>query len=139
MDASSSDMEIARKTWEIENDIEVIPSSDEIFRYDAQEQQALLAARKFAFAFDDYSDGSRFAEINIFVMFDRAMGKGSALLQRHSNLGIGSVENGYACPLWWFVGDHGLTFGQSRRQHNGKMHSQLHICQHSTNSFSFFS
>lgn len=60
MAASSSDMEIARKTWEIENDIETIPASDEIFRYDAQEQQSLLAARKFTseyrlseiFAFD---------------------------------------------------------------------------------------
>lgn len=48
MAASSSNMEIAQKTWEIENDIETIPSSDEIFRYDAQEQQSLLAARKFA-------------------------------------------------------------------------------------------
>lgn len=48
MAASSSDMEVARKTWEIENDIETIPSSDEIFRYNAQEQQALLAARKLS-------------------------------------------------------------------------------------------
>lgn len=47
MAASTSDMEIARKTWEIENEIETVPSSDEIFRYDGQEQQALLAARKF--------------------------------------------------------------------------------------------
>lgn len=48
MAGPSSAMEIARKTWEIENDIETIPPSDEIFRYDGQEQQSLLAARKFS-------------------------------------------------------------------------------------------
>lgn len=48
MAGPSSAMEIARKTWEIENDIETIPASDEIFRFDAQEQQSMLAARKFA-------------------------------------------------------------------------------------------
>lgn len=47
MAGPSSAMEIARKTWEIENDIETIPASDEIFRFDGQEQQSLLAARKF--------------------------------------------------------------------------------------------
>lgn len=41
----SSDVENARKRWEIENDIEQIPASDEIFRYDAQEQQQFLSAR----------------------------------------------------------------------------------------------
>lgn len=46
MAGSSGDAEVARKTWEIENDIETIPASDEIFRYDAQEQQQFLAARK---------------------------------------------------------------------------------------------
>lgn len=46
MAGTSADAEIARKTWEIENDIETIPPSDDIFRYDAQEQQSFLAARK---------------------------------------------------------------------------------------------
>lgn len=49
MAGPSSDMEVARKTWEIENDINQIPASDEIFRHDAQEQQQFLAARKSFF------------------------------------------------------------------------------------------
>lgn len=40
------DAEIARQNWEIENEIEALPASDEIFRYDSQEQQQFLAARK---------------------------------------------------------------------------------------------
>lgn len=36
---------MAQKTWEIENKIETLPPSDEIFRYDAAEQQQILAAR----------------------------------------------------------------------------------------------
>lgn len=46
MAGPSSDMDIAQKTWEIENDINGVPASDAIFRYDAQEQQQFLAARK---------------------------------------------------------------------------------------------
>lgn len=46
MAGTSSDAETARKTWEIENEIETLPASDEIFRYDSQEQQQFLAARK---------------------------------------------------------------------------------------------
>lgn len=38
--------EIARQTWEIENDVNTIPASDEIFRYDEDEQKQFLAARK---------------------------------------------------------------------------------------------
>lgn len=49
MAGPSNDVDMARKTWEMENDIETIPSSDEIFRYDAQEQQQFLAARKSSF------------------------------------------------------------------------------------------
>lgn len=48
MAATSSDADTARKTWEIENDIETLPASDEIFRYDAQEQQQFLASRKLS-------------------------------------------------------------------------------------------
>lgn len=78
MAASSSDMEIARKTWEIENDIETIPSSDEIFRYDAQEQQALLAARK-CIAFVTTIVWNFFLNSEILPCICRTMGKGSAL------------------------------------------------------------
>lgn len=46
MAGPSADVEIARKRWEIENDIEPLPASDEIFRHDAQEQQQFLSARK---------------------------------------------------------------------------------------------
>lgn len=48
MAGSSADAENARKTWEIENEVETLPASDEIFRYDAQEQQQFLAARKLS-------------------------------------------------------------------------------------------
>lgn len=45
MAGTSAESEIARKTWELENDIETIPASDDIFRYDTQEQQQFLSAR----------------------------------------------------------------------------------------------
>lgn len=48
MAGTSSDAETARKTWEIENEIETLPASDEIFRYDSQEQQQFLAARELS-------------------------------------------------------------------------------------------
>lgn len=41
-----ADAESAQKRWEIENEIETLPPSDEIFRYDGQEQQQFLSARK---------------------------------------------------------------------------------------------
>jgi len=44
--AGPSSSEMARQTWEIENDItNTIPPSDEIFRYDEDEQKQFLAAR----------------------------------------------------------------------------------------------
>lgn len=48
MAGTSAEAETARKTWEIENEIETLPASDEIFRHDAQEQQQFLAARKLS-------------------------------------------------------------------------------------------
>lgn len=39
------DADMAKKTWEMENEIETIPASDEIFRYDAQQQQQIQSAR----------------------------------------------------------------------------------------------
>ena len=39
------DVDTARKNWELENNIETIPASDEIFKYDAQQQQQMLSAR----------------------------------------------------------------------------------------------
>jgi len=45
MAGKSSDVEMALKSWELENNVETIPSCDEIFRYDAQEHQTILAAR----------------------------------------------------------------------------------------------
>ena len=39
------DSDMAKKTWELENEIETIPSSDEIFKYDAQQQQAIQSSR----------------------------------------------------------------------------------------------
>lgn len=35
------DADIAKKTWELENEVETIPASDEIFRYDALQQQQI--------------------------------------------------------------------------------------------------
>lgn len=45
MAGKSADMDVALKSWELENNIETIPACDEIFRYDAQQQQQILAAR----------------------------------------------------------------------------------------------
>lgn len=39
------DIEIAKKTWELENEIETIPESDAIFKFDALQQQQIQAAR----------------------------------------------------------------------------------------------
>lgn len=39
------DIDVALKSWELENDIETIPACDQIFKYDAQQQQKILAAR----------------------------------------------------------------------------------------------
>lgn len=45
MAAKSLDAEMALKSWELENDMDTIPPSDDIFRYDAQQQQQILAAK----------------------------------------------------------------------------------------------
>lgn len=45
MAGTSSDVDMARKTWEMENNVEALPTSDDIYRYDAAEQQQFLAAR----------------------------------------------------------------------------------------------
>lgn len=39
------DAEIAKKTWELENNIETLPASDEIFKYDAAIQSKILNSR----------------------------------------------------------------------------------------------
>lgn len=39
------DVEIAKKTWELENNVETLPASDEIFKFDAAQQQGILASR----------------------------------------------------------------------------------------------
>lgn len=41
MAGRSSDVEMAQKTWELENNIETLPACDEIFKYDAQQQQQI--------------------------------------------------------------------------------------------------
>lgn len=47
MAGTSSEAEMARKTWEMENNIETLPSSDDIYRYDGLEQTQFQTARKF--------------------------------------------------------------------------------------------
>jgi COP9 signalosome complex subunit 5 len=39
------DAEMAKKTWEMENNIETIPASDEIYKYDVTEHQQMLSSR----------------------------------------------------------------------------------------------
>lgn len=36
---------IAQKTWEMSNNVEMISTMDEIYRYDRQEQQDILTAK----------------------------------------------------------------------------------------------
>lgn len=43
--ASTSSNEMAKKTWELENNIETIPQCDEIYRYDASKMQQIIAAK----------------------------------------------------------------------------------------------
>lgn len=38
------DVEMAKKTWELENNVETIPSSDEIYKYDAAVQSQVSFA-----------------------------------------------------------------------------------------------
>lgn len=46
MASTSSDQTIiAQKTWEMSNNVETINAVDEIYRYDRQEQQDILAAK----------------------------------------------------------------------------------------------
>lgn len=42
---SSDQSKIAQKTWEMTNNVEVISTVDEIYRYDRKEQQDILAAK----------------------------------------------------------------------------------------------
>jgi COP9 signalosome complex subunit 5 len=39
------DVDMAKKTWELENQIETLPPSDEIFKYDAASQQQIQQSR----------------------------------------------------------------------------------------------
>ena len=39
------DSKIAKKTWELTNNIENISSVDEIYRYDSKQQQDILTAK----------------------------------------------------------------------------------------------
>lgn len=36
------DAEVAKKTWELENNVESIPASDDIFKYDAAGQSQVI-------------------------------------------------------------------------------------------------
>lgn len=45
MAGKAVDADNALKSWELENSVETIPACDEIFRYDAQQQQQILAAK----------------------------------------------------------------------------------------------
>lgn len=42
---SQSQSQIAQKTWEMSNNVEVVSSVDEIYRYDKKQQQDILAAK----------------------------------------------------------------------------------------------
>ncbi|GBP93319.1 COP9 signalosome complex subunit 5 [Eumeta japonica] len=39
------DVDTARKSWELENNVKTLPSCDEIFRYDAEQQRQILDAK----------------------------------------------------------------------------------------------
>ena len=42
------DWEMAKKTWEIRNNIETVQSADEIFKYDRAQQQDIIAAKPWS-------------------------------------------------------------------------------------------
>lgn len=39
------DVEAAQKKWELENNVQTLPSCDEIFRYDAEQQRQIIDAK----------------------------------------------------------------------------------------------
>lgn len=43
--APSNPKAVAQKTWELSNNVEIVSSVDEIYRYDKQQQQDILAAK----------------------------------------------------------------------------------------------
>lgn len=74
MAGTSADMEIAQKTWEIENEVETLPASDQIFRYDAQEQQSFLAARKLNCSMRHFHVGLQ-SKFRLLSLFSQVHGK----------------------------------------------------------------
>lgn len=40
------DVDMAKKTWELENEVETLPACDEIFNYDAQQQQQIQVRKE---------------------------------------------------------------------------------------------
>lgn len=43
--SSDGQSQIAQKTWELANNVEVVNSVDEIYKYDKKQQQDILAAK----------------------------------------------------------------------------------------------
>lgn len=43
--SSDSQAQVAQKTWELANKVEVVSSFDEIYRYDKKQQQDILTAK----------------------------------------------------------------------------------------------
>ena len=66
---SESQRSIAQKTWEMSNNILEISPGEEIYKYDKQQQQQMLAAKPWE------KDHHFFKDIKVYLLFSRTFSK----------------------------------------------------------------
>ena len=116
--AGASQVTIAQKTWEMSNNImEVrkrqlscsaslfskVGAGDEIYKYDRQQQQSLLAAKP-------WEKDPHFFKVPLLVPFSH--GGYNLPFVGHQDFCFGSAEDGDAREVWGQPRDHGAAAGQ---------------------------
>ena len=117
---SESQRSIAQKTWEMSNNILEISSGEEIYKYDKQQQQQMLAAKPWE------KDHHFFKDIKVYILFSRTFSMFLSFLISSiwyikngykyiyfKGVSISPFKNGNACKIWWQLRGHGAPFGQS--------------------------
>lgn len=108
--ASTSDNQrtIAQKTWELSNNILEIAPGEEIYKYDRQQQQQMLAAKPWEKDHHFFKDIKVYTpRIPVLVLDYIRIQKycknyiRSCILLNILGIRIGPSENGYACTLRW--------------------------------------
>ena len=110
MASSDNQRTVAQKTWELSNNILEISPGEEIYKYDKQQQQQMLAAKPWEkdphFFKDIKVRSGNWNQIrsNSAINFDLMVIPYKNLLGLFFN-GIGictsPFENGYARSIWW--------------------------------------